>query len=439
MKEITENSPFLNAFNFSAIGMAIVSLDSKWLKVNSSLCQILGYSESEFDQMTFQDVTYLSDVDVYNMNTGKLQIGEIPYFEISIRFIHKTGKVVWGQLNVTLVKNENHKPIYYISQIQDVTRQTALKDKLKESEAELMANNERFQLLAEYSSDMLSMHDVNGKYLYASPACKEILQYNPEELVGNDAYLYIHPNDRDIITMDNAYVMLNGYNISTYRVRRKNGDYVWIESATKLLNEVHTGEQKLIVVSRNITERKLTEQKLQKANEILHRLSTIDGLTCVSNRRAFDERLEEEWNRALRNSKPLSLIMFDIDYFKAYNDTYGHQGGDGCLKQIANTIEETIGRSTDFICRYGGEEFCAILPETNKEGAKVVGEKIRNAIESLKIPHTGSKILPWVTISVGTATMIPSKYTSLQYLISNADKAVYQAKHLGRNCVCSYQ
>jgi diguanylate cyclase (GGDEF)-like protein len=262
--------------------------------------------------------------------------------------------------------------------------------------------------------------------------------YDEEELVGYNAYLFIHPEDIEKVRNGHQTVLQSGYSVFAYRIRRKDGEYVWIESAVKLMYEVLSGEQKLIVVSRNISERKLVEQRLQEANELLQYLSTIDGLTGVSNRRTFDERLELEWNRGLRTSALLSLIMLDIDYFKAYNDTYGHQGGDGCLKQVASVIQETLGRSTDLLCRYGGEEFCVILPETNEAGAKTVGEKIRRAIEELKIPHSGSEILPWVTISVGTATMIPSAYTSFMNLISNADKAVYKAKLDGRNCVRTY-
>ena len=144
--------------------------------------------------------------------------------------------------------------------------------------------------------------------------------------------------------------------------------------------------------------------------------SIIDGLTGVSNRRAFDRRLEVEWNRSCRNSTPLSLIMLDIDYYKKYNDTYGHQGGDDCLKQVASVIDATLGRSTDLLCRYGGEEFCVILPETDKEGAKTVGEKIRVAIESLKIPHIGSEINSSLTISVGTATTVPTVISRMRIL-----------------------
>ena len=271
------------------------------------------------------------------------------------------------------------------------------------------------------------------------PACKEILQYEEKDLVGQDAYLFIHPDDREIVKEHHQGLLDTGYTVSTYRIRRKDGEYVWFESSIKLLNEIHSHELKQIAVSRNISERKLVEEKLQEANEILQRLSTIDGLTGVSNRRAFDERLELEWNRSCRHSTSLSLIMLDIDYFKAYNDTYGHQGGDDCLKQVASVIQDTLGRSTDLLCRYGGEEFCVILPETDEVGAKSVGEKIRTAIEVLEIPHAGSKILPWVTISVGAATMIPTVYTSFENLISNADKAVYQAKRDRRNCVRTYE
>ncbi|HHY73384.1 MAG TPA: GGDEF domain-containing protein [Bacillus bacterium] len=131
--------------------------------------------------------------------------------------------------------------------------------------------------------------------------------------------------------------------------------------------------------------------------------------------------------------------MLNIDYFKPYNDTYGHQGGDGCLKQVANIAQKTLGRPSDLLCRYGGEEFCVILPETDEVGAATVGEKIRKAIEDMQIPHAGSKISRWVTVSIGTATIVPTLYTSPENLIAFADKAVYEAKKAGRNCVRTYE
>lgn len=330
------------------------------------------------------------------------------------------------------------KPAFQVI-IHDISQRKEMESELNKSQDELKASEERFRLLAEYSSDMITMQDIKGTYLYASPACKEILQYDEDELLGQDAYRFVHPDDIEIVRMGQQSALNSGYSVFSYRIRRKDGEYVWLESAVKFMNEILSGKQKLIVVSRNISERILVEQKLQEANELLQHLSTIDGLTGISNRRTFDDRLEMEWNRGLRNSAPLSLLMLDIDYFKAYNDTYGHQGGDGCLKQIASVIQETLGRSTDLLCRYGGEEFCVILPETDDAGADIVGEKIRMAIEALKIPHSGSKINRWVTISVGAATMVPSVYTSYMNLVSNADKAVYKAKFDGRNCVRSYE
>lgn len=300
-------------------------------------------------------------------------------------------------------------------------------------------SQEQFRLLAENSSDMITLHDSDGSYLYTSPICKEILRFEETELLGKDAYLFIHPDDLEQVQISHQKLLNKGYSMSTYRIRRKDGEYIWFESANKLLQGTDKEDPKLIVVSRNINKRKLAEQKLQEANELLKRLSSIDGLTGVSNRRTFDERLVMEWKRSLRNSTPLTLIMLDIDYFKAYNDTYGHQGGDACLKQVATTVQETLGRSSDLLCRYGGEEFCVILPETDEGGAVTVGEKIRKAIEDVQIPHAGSKISSWVTVSVGTATIVPIINMDPTTLISNADKAVYEAKKAGRNCVQGYE
>ncbi|NMD71769.1 PAS domain S-box protein [Bacillus sp. DNRA2] len=407
-------------------------INGRFTFLNPAWENITGYKVEESLGHHFYEYINGTDRNQFQDQFNAMIKGKNEYVGKEVHCLTKDGGNCCVDVFVKVSLNEHGDVTDTIGTLNDITKR-------KESEAELIASEERFRMLAEYSSDMISLHDVNGVYLYTSPACKEILQYEAEELIGRDAFLFIHPNDREMISMDNAYVRMQGYTTSTYRLRRKDGEYVWMESATKLISDPKSGEEKLIVVSRNVTNRKLTEQKLQKANEILQKLSTVDGLTGVSNRRAFDERLEIEWKRSLRNSTPLSLIMFDIDYFKAYNDTYGHQGGDGCLKQIASTIQETLGRISDFICRYGGEEFCAILPDTSKDGAKTVGEKIRTAIEGLKIPHAGSKNQPWVTISIGTATMIPTLYTSYEDLIANADKAVYQAKHSGRNCICHYE
>lgn len=176
--------------------------------------------------------------------------------------------------------------------------------------------------------------------------------------------------------------------------------------------------------------------QLQQRNAELDRLSTMDGLTGIANRRHFDDVLEREWLRASREKIKLSLIMIDIDYFKLYNDNYGHQGGDDCLKQVAAALQNTICRPGDLVARYGGEEFAVILPNTPKDGAMNIAEKLCTRIRTLKIKHALSKVSDVVTISMGVATMISAPGKGEELLIAAADQALYEAKEEGRNQVC---
>lgn len=176
-------------------------------------------------------------------------------------------------------------------------------------------------------------------------------------------------------------------------------------------------------------------KQLEEANEALQKLSSLDGLTGIANRRSFDQTLNKEWNLAVRQGSLLSLILFDIDFFKAYNDTYGHQAGDDCLKQVSHAVDALIRRPADLLARYGGEEFAVILPNTSSEGAARVAENIRQAVGSQQIPHSASGIAGYITISVGVMTMVPTQQNVLTELIEQADKALYQAKQTGRNRV----
>lgn len=176
--------------------------------------------------------------------------------------------------------------------------------------------------------------------------------------------------------------------------------------------------------------------QLQQRNAELDRLSTQDGLTRLANRRHFDETLKREWRRGAREKTLLSLIMIDIDFFKPFNDNYGHQGGDDCLKQVAAALQQAIHRPGDLVARYGGEEFVVVLPNTPAEGAMTIAEKLCAGVRELNIPHEYSKASECVTISMGVATMLPATDTPEETLISAADHALYDAKETGRNRVC---
>ena len=176
-------------------------------------------------------------------------------------------------------------------------------------------------------------------------------------------------------------------------------------------------------------------QKLQQANLELEKLAVIDALTGIANRRKFDEYLKSEWLRLAREKAPLSLILCDIDHFKLYNDTYGHQAGDRCLQQVAQAINKVLKRPADLAARYGGEELAIILPNTTAKGAKQVADQILLQVQSLAIPHIASPVDLYITLSLGVAGFIPNHDDSPQDLITAADANLYKAKELGRNRV----
>jgi diguanylate cyclase (GGDEF)-like protein len=186
----------------------------------------------------------------------------------------------------------------------------------------------------------------------------------------------------------------------------------------------------------NVVEARIRNQiRLKKKNDMLERYANQDGLTGLANRRCFDLALDAEWRRAIRDTQPLSLIMVDVDCFKQFNDLYGHREGDHCLRRVSKALAQELTRPGDVLARYGGEEFAAILPGTNIEGARWMGERLRNAVMALRIPQKRPDGARQVSISVGCASVRPSPNLACYSLLQTADEQLYVAKHSGRNCV----
>ncbi len=207
---------------------------------------------------------------------------------------------------------------------------------------------------------------------------------------------------------------------------------------TSLLARVRSAlRQSLETEARKRRERQLLEmnRRMEDLVETLRHLSVVDSLTGLANRRAFDETLEREWRRAQRVKAPLSLLMADLDFFKAYNDTQGHQAGDECLRRVAEALKSGLRRPGDLAARWGGEEFALLLPHTHAQGAAQLAGHLRACVEALGLAHPRSSVAPMVTLSVGAATLVPERGGSPGELVSRADEALYQAKALGRNQV----
>lgn len=254
----------------------------------------------------------------------------------------------------------------------------------------------------------------------------------------------------DIVLLDALMPVMDGFTCCQQLQQMPMGDRIPVLMITGLEDEVSVDEAFAAGATDYVTKpihwavlrqrvRRLLQQsqlhrQLETANIELQRLVVIDGLTQVANRRHFDQYLEQEWHRLARQQSMMALILTDIDWFKPYNDTYGHQAGDSCLQQIAATLKQALFRSADLLARYGGEEFAIIMPDTQVPGALKVVERIRAAVADLKLSHPTSQASPYVTLSYGIACFIPQPHTSPSILINAADKALYQAKDAGRDC-----
>jgi len=298
----------------------------------------------------------------------------------------------------------------------------------------LEASETRFRLLAEASRDVIVLAGLDGERKYVSPAATEILGWSQEEMLAEDAATITHPEDAPML----ARLLtdcLDGKETGafSYRCMKKDGGYLWLESSIRLYRDAATSEPAgFVYVLRDISERKIAEEKLQDAFHTVEQLAMVDGLTGVANRRLMDDTLNREWMRALRDNTPLSLMLIDVDYFKLFNDIYGHLAGDSCLQAIAGSIQGVLRRPPDLLARFGGEEFVIILPNTPAAGAEILARKVLHVVDSCAIPHTGS---PYgtITVSLGCATLMPTMDGNPKDLLKAADDAMYRAKTGGRN------
>jgi len=267
-------------------------------------------------------------------------------------------------------------------------------------------------------------------FAYIGPQIESLLGWAPASWVSvQDWAERMHPDDRAwAVDFCVAQSKAGVDHEADYRALCANGEYVWIRDVVHVVRNADGSVDSLIGFMFDISERKRTEQKLIDLQKELEELSYKDGLTGVANRRRFDALMEVEWANAQRNKQPLSLVMLDIDYFKQYNDHYGHLEGDQCLKLAARLLGSAATRARDFVARFGGDEFVLVLPETDEPAARKIAERCRDLFANEQIPHEGSELGTLLTVSLGAHTTIPAHGDELLSFIETADRQLYQAK-----------
>jgi len=307
---------------------------------------------------------------------------------------------------------------------------------MKDESKSVEPDNDVYKTLLESTRAIPWKIDWNTmQFAYIGPQIEDLLGWAPSSWVSvNDWAERMHPDDQKWVVDFCVSQSKSGTDHEAdYRALTKDGNYVWIRDVVHVARDENGEVEALIGFMFDISERKETEQKLLDLQKELEELSFKDGLTGVSNRRMLDSVLEQEWVRARREQQPLSLLLIDIDFFKQFNDFYGHMQGDDCLIKVAQVLSEAATRSRDFFARFGGEEFVMVLPETDAEAAQKIAHRCQQFIFKQQIPHAESAVSQILTISIGSGTLIPSHKDELRDFVDRIDRALYQAKQAGRN------
>ncbi len=419
----------------------LILLGTNLDKVNSyDLCKKLKEKEGTADI----PIIFLSDFDEIGGKVKALEVGASDYL-IKPYGQKELLAIIKNQVNISLK----------MKQLQD--KNNALRQKLKLVEVSQKLHQQiplesylLYQAIAATNNSIIITDATNSDYpiIYVNPGFETMTGYSFEEVQRKNCR-FLQGSDRQQPQLEQIrHCLQKGKSCHvTLRNYRKDGSLFWNEMS---LSPIRDESDKIIYylgVQTDVTDKKRAnkeqqryEASLQKMNRELHelnqklyRLANMDGLTEVANRRCFDETLEQEWKRLTREKKPLSLILGDIDYFKRYNDEYGHLGGDDCLKKVAATIAKSALRPADLVARYGGEEFAVILPNTPYEGAEQVAQRILDSLRQLKMPHKASDVKPYVTMSLGVGTINPSLERKAIWFVDEVDEALFKAKKQGRD------
>jgi len=413
---------FAGAFSSAALGMALVSLEGRWLDVNDSLCGILGYTRAELLQIDFQTLTHPDDLHTDLALLGDLLAGRRAHYHMEKRYLGKAGNLVWGRLSVSLVRTENGEPLHFVSQIQDVTAQRLSGQQLRESE-------QRTRVTLDAVADMVLTLDLQGGIQYANAAAtralagegagvlagsqlQEVMELTTEYAPRSplDVAVLLDP-DSNAVDLHSDLLLAVGAHLLPVDLTR-----AWLRDEDGLTSGA-------VWVIRDVT------QQRARQREARH-LAEIDPLTELSNRRGFEAHLQQAITRVARTGQSASLMYIDLDHFKPVNDTYGHLAGDAVLWAVASVLRHGV-RDSDIVARLGGDEFAVILAGCSLKRARRIASDLLEAMRGLSIPWDQRRLS--VGASIGIAPLFGGM--SVDDAVAAADAQCYRAKAMGRDNV----
>ncbi|MDB5896175.1 MAG: hypothetical protein JWQ88_3706 [Rhodoferax sp.] len=418
------------------LGLLDVDMDQGRLTVNSRQALMMGFEahDTSHPAKTWQHRIHPEDWPLVRAHFAALLDGRAESFKIEHRMLRRDGHAIWvfSQTRV-MARAADGRVTRVLGTHLDISGRKA-------AEAELHTTLKRFELAMKCGSVGLMDWDVTTDQLVLNAQARETLGLTDAvEMRMDGLKAMLHPDDARRAAGAFGQLLADpefDYNLE-FRARHARGRYIWLHARAEVVDRLPDGQPARVMMTyRDVSARVASELKLREVNEQLAQLSLTDALTGVANRRRFDQTLQAEWARCARSRSPIALLMIDIDYFKRYNDHYGHQGGDECLRLVASVLANCARRPDELLVRYGGEEFGVLMFGAELAEALKLAERCLEALRRAAIPHAASTLGSHVTLSIGVHSMVPGPGEAAAVLVRRADEALYAAKATGRARAC---
>jgi diguanylate cyclase (GGDEF)-like protein/PAS domain S-box-containing protein len=414
---------FETAFSHAPIGMALIDLDGRWLKVNRALCAITGWSEGELIEHPFQQITHPDDLAADEEQITQLMAGEIPGYQFEKRYIRRDGTEIWAELSVSVVRDATGGPRHFIVQVEDISVRKEAERRLLEAEAEARAERDHATAIVSAMGEGYAL-TLDGEIKAVNEALCVLTGFSASELIGSrPPFPFWPPEEREANAKIVADVVRHNGGMHELILMRANGERFEAEVTARPAREENGRAIGFVSTLRDVSVQKRQQRELE-------RLARTDSLTQLANRHVLQEALAREAARRSADGLQLALVLLDLDLFKQVNDRFGHPAGDVVLVEVARRLEDTV-RAGEVLARVGGEEFAWLLPTCDVEEAVAAADRARAAIASEPFGHAGK-----LTMSAGVGLVsTPSDGDALYRM---ADRALYDAKQSGRNRTCCH-